>query len=113
MAHVQYEHRSADFVGLTGAFASRRPELHRGWSELSGHRLGIGIQDDKAYTLRYQPDWDGFLPPRFPELTFSIPDSAAPVVVDLNTHDVEPPCWPLLRAGFMLSKVGPSLAICL
>ncbi|MGW8813075.1 DUF6924 domain-containing protein [Gordonia terrae] len=90
MAHVQYVHRNAELIALTGAFASRQSEQYQSWHN-GQHRLSIGIQDDKDYTLSYEPGKPGFDPPRLPELTFLIPDAPAPVVVDLETHDVEPP----------------------
>ena len=89
LEHVQYEHRTADFIALTGAFASFEPEHYQSWYT-GQHRLSIGIQDTKEYTLSYEPGKPGFDPPRLPELTFLIPDAPAPVVVDLITHDAEP-----------------------
>lgn len=90
MAHVQHEHRNAGLIALTGAFASRQSEQYQSWHN-GQHLLSIGIQDDKDYTLNYEPGKPGFDPPRLPELTFLIPDASAPMVVDLETHDAEPP----------------------
>lgn len=91
MAHAQYDHRGTQFIAITGGFASFEPEQYQSWYADDEHRLSIGIQDRKEYTLSYEPGTPGFDPPRLPELTFQIPDSPAPVVVDLTTQDAEPP----------------------
>ena len=93
MAQVQYEHRGTGFIAITGGFASFEPGQYQTWNA-GPHRLGIGIQDTKGYTLSYEPGKPGFNPPRLPELTFLIPDGPAPLVVDLETHDAEPSLMP-------------------
>jgi hypothetical protein len=91
MAYGRYE-QTLGFVAITGAFSTRSST---DWP-FGDHKLSIGVQFDPDFVLAYRanpddPQWAEVNPPHDPELTFTIPDKAAKVVVEIETHSQEPP----------------------
>ena len=93
MVYARYElPYSNNAVAVIGAFSTRS---YDDWP-IGVHRLSIGVQLDPDFVLGYRanpddPRWAGAYPPHDPELTFLLPYTARRMIIEVETHQGEPP----------------------